>query len=61
MLLESSCRLAAPDDNASNSPISLAAKRCFDAMKPMATFMIGSGVTTGMARPRVAAHFRLAQ
>src|SRR6185437_3578655 len=47
----SSAILAGPAASASNKPTSFAAKRCFAAMKPMAIFMMESGVTSGMGTP----------
>src|SRR5262245_46914800 len=45
VLVASSPRLAGPRASTSNTPISVAAKRYFAAMKPMAIFIMGSGVT----------------
>ena len=44
----SSSIVAGPAASASNNPTSLATNRCLAAMKPMATFMMGSGVASAM-------------
>ena len=46
--LASSSIVAGPAASASNKPTSLATNRCLAAMKPIATLMIGSGVTAAM-------------
>jgi hypothetical protein len=46
----SSAILAGPAARPSNKPISFAAKRCFAAIKPIAIFMMGSGVRSAICK-----------